>query len=45
VAPSVQSNLITVMGRVAAYTGKVVTWEETVHSSEKLDGRLDGLKA
>ncbi|HET6441116.1 MAG TPA: Gfo/Idh/MocA family oxidoreductase [Phycisphaerae bacterium] len=45
VAPSVQSNLITVMGRVAAYTGKVVTWEETVNSTIKLDGRLDGLKA
>ena len=45
VAPSVQSNLITIMGRMAAYTGKVVTWEETVKSTEKLDGRLDGLKA
>ncbi len=45
VAPSVQSNLITIMGRTAAYTGKVVTWDETVKSAEKLDGRLDGLKA
>ena len=45
VAPSVQSNLITVMGRMAAYAGKVVTWEETANSTEKLDGRLDGLKA
>jgi hypothetical protein len=33
------------MGRMAAYAGKVVTWEETVKSTEKLDGRLDGLKA
>ena len=45
VAPSVQSNLVTILGRTAAYTGKVVTWEETVNSTEKLDGRLDGLKA
>ena len=45
VAPSVRSNLITVMGRTAAYTGNVVTWDETVKSKEKLDGRLEGLKA
>ena len=45
VAPSVQSDLITIMGRTAAYSGKVVTWDETVKSAEKLDGRLDGLKA
>jgi len=45
VAPSVRSNLITVMGRTAAYTGKIVTWDETVNSKEKLDGRLEGLKA
>jgi len=45
VAPSVRSNLITVMGRTAAYTGKIVTWDETVKSKEKLDGRLEGLKA
>ena len=45
VAPSVRSNLITVMGRTAAYTGKIVTWDETVTSKEKLDGRLEGLEA
>ncbi|GAG50265.1 unnamed protein product, partial [marine sediment metagenome] len=45
VAPSVRSNLITVMGRTAAYTGNVVTWDETVKSKEKLDGRLEGLEA
>jgi len=45
VAPSVQSDLITIMGRTAAYTGKVVTWDETLASTERLDGRLDGLKA
>ena len=28
VAPSVQSNLTSVLGRIAAYRGEVVTWEE-----------------
>ncbi|HUU10368.1 MAG TPA: Gfo/Idh/MocA family oxidoreductase [Phycisphaerae bacterium] len=45
VAPSVQSNLVTILGRTAAYTGQVVTWDEMVKSTDKLDGRLDGLKA
>jgi len=45
VAPSVQSNLITIMGRKAAYTGSRVTWAETLKDTERLDGRLDGLKA
>ncbi len=44
VAPSVQSTLITIMGRSAAYTGKLVTWEETVKDTTVLDGRLTGLK-
>ena len=43
-APSIQSNLITIMGRKAAYTGKLVTWEETLKDTERLDGKLDGLK-
>ena len=45
VAPSVQSNLVTILGRTAAYTGQLVTWEETIKSTVKLDGRLEGLKA
>jgi len=45
VEPSVQSTLITIMGRTAAYTGNVVTWDQTLASTEKLDGRLEGLKA
>lgn len=45
VAPSVQSNLITIMGRKAAYSGRLVTWEETAKDTERLDGRLDGLKS
>ena len=45
VAPSVQSNLVTLLGRKAAYTGKLVTWDEVVKDTERLDGRLEGLKA
>lgn len=45
VAPSVQSCIITIMGRKAAYTGNIVTWEEISKDTERLDGRLAGLKA
>jgi predicted dehydrogenase len=45
VAPSVQSNLITILGRTAAYENRLVTWRETTSSQTKLDGKLDGLKA
>jgi len=45
VAPSVQSNLITILGRTAADTGRVVTWDEIVKDTARLDGRLGGLKA
>lgn len=45
VEPSVQSNMIAIMGRTAAYQKKVVTWDEFVKSNEKLDLKLDGLKS
>ncbi|MDD4102736.1 MAG: Gfo/Idh/MocA family oxidoreductase [Kiritimatiellae bacterium] len=45
VAPSVQSNLVTIMGRKAAYTGKLVTWEETLRDTESFDARLEGLRS
>lgn len=45
VAPSVRSNLVTILGRTAAYTGDVVTWEQTLKSTERLDGKLKDLKA
>ncbi|MEA3368280.1 MAG: hypothetical protein U9R68_09230, partial [Planctomycetota bacterium] len=45
VAPSVRSNLVTVMGRTAAYTGRVVTWDETVGSKQRMKLNLEGLKA
>ena len=44
VPESVRSNLVTILGRTAAYTGEVVTWKELLKSGEKLDGRLKGLK-
>lgn len=44
VAPSVRSNLVTILGRTAAYEGRKVTWNEIVNSKEKLDAKLQGLK-
>lgn len=44
VPPSVQSNLVTLLGRKAAYTGKLVTWDEILKDAERLDGKLEGLK-
>jgi len=40
-----QSNLIAIMGRTAGYEKRVVTWDEIVKSDEKMDLKLDGLKA
>jgi len=45
VAPSVQSNLVTILGRTAAYENRMVTWNEILKSNLKLDGRLEGLKS
>jgi len=45
VAPSVRSNLITILGRTAAYEGRKVTWNEIIKSKKKLDANLKGLKA
>ena len=44
VAPSLRSNLVTILGRTAAYEGRQVKWDEVVNSTEKFDGRLKGLK-
>lgn len=44
VAPSVQSNLITLLGRHAAYGGQTVSWADLLNDRTVLDGRLDGLK-
>jgi len=45
VAPSVQSNLITIMGRTAAYEGRCVKWDETIKSDVRLEADLKGFKA
>jgi predicted dehydrogenase len=44
VAPSVQSNLITILGRTAAYRGELVTWEKLLAANERLEADLSGLK-
>ena len=45
VAPSVRSNLITILGRTAAYQRRMVTWDELLQKNEKLDARLKGVQA
>jgi predicted dehydrogenase len=44
VAPSVQSNLITILGRRSAYENRIVTWAELLKDGERLDPDLKGLK-
>ena len=44
VAESVRSNLVTVLGRTAAYEGRVVTWDELMKSEARLTPDLSGLK-
>jgi myo-inositol 2-dehydrogenase / D-chiro-inositol 1-dehydrogenase len=44
VAASVRSNLVTILGRTAAYQNREVTWEEVIKSKEKLEADLRGLK-
>lgn len=41
---SVRSNLVTILGRTAAYTGHLVTWDELLRSDERLVYDLKGLK-
>jgi predicted dehydrogenase len=45
VAPSIRSNFVTIMGRMAAYQNRRVTWDEVLRSEERMDGKLEGLKA
>jgi myo-inositol 2-dehydrogenase / D-chiro-inositol 1-dehydrogenase len=45
VETSVRSNLITILGRTAAYSNRLVTWEEMLKANEKLDANLKGAKA
>jgi predicted dehydrogenase len=45
VAPSVRSNLTTILGRTAAYRHAEVTWEEMAKSTERFEPKLHGAKA
>ncbi len=44
VAPSVQSNLVTILGRKSAYENRLVTWDELMKDGERLVPNLKGLK-
>ena len=44
VAPSVRSNLTSILGRTAAYQNRVVTWEEMLRQGETFVADLRGLK-
>ncbi len=44
VAPSVQSNLVTILGRKSAYENRVVSWDELLKDGERLVPDLKGLK-
>jgi len=45
VSESVRSNLLTILGRTAAYEKRQVTYKEVLARAEKLDANLKGLKA
>lgn len=44
VGESVRSTLVTILGRTAAYAGRVVTWDELLRSNDRLVADLKGLK-
>ena len=44
VEPSVRSNLVTILGRSAAYEQRPVYWHQLMASDEKLEADLGGLK-
>jgi len=44
VKESVRSNLVTILGRTAAYEGRVITWDELMKSEARLTPDLKGLK-
>ncbi len=43
VAPSVQSNMLTILGRTAAYEGRPVYWYQIVNDEERMEPKLKGL--
>ncbi len=44
VTAGVRSNLVTILGRTAAYKGGEATWAEMIRAQEKLEPNLSGLK-
>ncbi|MGD0092498.1 MAG: Gfo/Idh/MocA family oxidoreductase [Planctomycetota bacterium] len=44
VAPSVRSNLTTILGRTACYKGAPLTWDEMMKANEKLEFDTKGMK-
>lgn len=44
VAPSIRSNLVTILGRTAAYTQREVTWTDLLAKAEKWEFDTKGLK-
>ncbi len=44
-APSVRSNLTTILGRTAAYRKQVVTWDDMMKAAERAEFDLKALKA
>jgi hypothetical protein len=45
VPESVRSNLVTILGRTAAYRGETVYWHQLLNSRERMEPDLKGLKA
>jgi predicted dehydrogenase len=45
VAPSVRSNLTTILGRTAAWRGAEVSWDEMMSAGEALEADLSGLRS
>ncbi len=44
VPASVRSNLVTILGRTAAYRGTMVTWDDLLAANERLEADMKGLK-
>jgi len=44
VEPSVRSNLVTILGRTAAYKREVVSWDSLIKSTERCEFNAKGLK-
>lgn len=45
VGPGIRSNLACILGRIAAYRRRTVSWEEMLQENERLLPRLEGLKS